>query len=1036
MKKLGFLLLSLFVLFGIAIGFLESPIGRRFAQTLLINQLQNSGLSIEIGAIEGTLPTSLDFKRVHLQGGPIPEMTIDTLHIELSLSHLLRRQIFFNTITADGVHFGESPSSQTFTFTELSFSVQGTPDAYSGTFQGEFFPTDIPLPSILQHPWSFEGTLDKRQNEPLHLHDLVVKSDRFKVHATAELDSSYRFAYAHAEIESHPLSAVADFVNTDDGIEANATWHIPSLNVHDLSIQEAKGNIRGLFHRNAFTGDATASAEALSETWQLRTGIAYRTGGSLTLDPLQLDSPLLDLRGELALQPDGLWVGKLSAENGNFQALRRWRPSLDLYGIARIDASLDATPEGQSVQATIDAKEFYWKEAYAREASLCIHWLPEQKANLILSVNSAKWEEITLHCGFLSAATDGPFHLTMDGTLRDPVFLDIDGDFRYRENELLLALDQANGEVLHHQLLLTTPALFRKSEKETTIEGLNLSLDDATFSLSLHVTPGEGDARLAMQKFPLDLLSLNPLQVSVGGTLTLDAELHEKNHQTSGHFKASTEHVEVDAEEPLTAYGLFEGTLDQQQLHAKGNLLLRERPLLTFDTSLPFSIELNSFSATPLLDAAASGHLIFQGGLQEILDFVDLGTHRFTGDCTADLTLHNTLGEPRVEGYVRLDNGSYENYLTGTELTCLQADFDAQYDRLHLRSLTGYDARRKGTLSGTGSIHLSPRESFPFHFDLLFSELSLLQIDLISTTAEGSIAIDGNWKEATARGNLQIQQSEVSIPEKLPRPLPDLKVIYKNAPKPAPHFQKKKTINYPLHLDLRVQAPSSVFIQGRGLNSEWKGDFALAGTFTSPQALGKLELLNGDFLFSSRAFHLTEGALSFSGKEHEMPHLNIAGSMEEHGISITVRLHGPLNRPQITFHSIPALPLSSILSYLLFGQDLSEITAFQAVQLASSVSTLSGQSPDLLEATRKSLGIDRLRIISTPSGVDKEGETVSIQVGKYVARGVIVSVSQGAENSSTNISIEVDLTHGFTFLAETDQLQEQGKFGFKWILNY
>lgn len=171
------------------------------------------------------------------------------------------------------------------------------------------------------------------------------------------------------------------------------------------------------------------------------------------------------------------------------------------------------------------------------------------------------------------------------------------------------------------------------------------------------------------------------------------------------------------------------------------------------------------------------------------------------------------------------------------------------------------------------------------------------------------------------------------------------------------------------------------------------------------------------------------------GLADHMPQLNIAGRSDEQGISITVRLHGPLNEPQITFQSNPPLPFNSILSYLLFGQDISEITAFQALQLVNSAATISGGSPDILETTRKSLGIDRLRIVSRPSLGDGE-ESIALQVGQYVAEGVIVSVSQGPEQSSTNISLEVDLSRGFVFQAETIQQEEQGKFTIKWSRNY
>ena len=147
------------------------------------------------------------------------------------------------------------------------------------------------------------------------------------------------------------------------------------------------------------------------------------------------------------------------------------------------------------------------------------------------------------------------------------------------------------------------------------------------------------------------------------------------------------------------------------------------------------------------------------------------------------------------------------------------------------------------------------------------------------------------------------------------------------------------------------------------------------------------------------------------------------------------RLKGPLNSPQIAFQSIPPLPMGSIISQLLFGQDLSEINTLQAVQIVNSLASFSPNSPNVLSNSRRSLGIDRLRVIATPTS-DEGAQSIALQVGKYVTRGILVSVSQGFDAGSTNLSVEVDLTNGFVFQAESQQEQEQGKFTLKWNLNY
>ena len=987
MKIVGYFLLALFIAFGLGLAFLETGPGHHLAKRLILRSLEQSG--VEIGELQGEFPQDIRLKDVRIQG-----LHVEEAQLEISLPCLLKRELCINQLKAKGV---ETPAG--------SLNLQGSLSVKkNGRLKFSLEAPDLKLfvkGQGSKNHWAFEGHWDEIA--------------QFR-------GSAQGFAKAEAKIEMDlPQGKLFADVHVE-GAGAHISWRMPELRVENFEAQELQGTWQGSFSGNSFVGELTASGQALQETWTLKTPLTYQLGGSGSAPQIEFHSPILDLTGHLTLRQDGLWVGALSSESANLQLLRRWRPSLDVYGLAKVDCSVD----GQAAACTILAKEFYFRRAYAKE--LALSWT--RFGELSLNVAGGKWGELFVHTANLTREAPGSFHLSLDGTLKEPLHLECAGTWKDEK----LVLETASGTVLNHSLSLQTPASFEAGPQHLKIEALNVLLDNAAISLNFDAQPGEGNLRLDIDQLPLDLLSLAPLEIPLDGWVNLKAEFHEKNNQTTGQIQVIAQQIESSGEQPLLAKANFEALLNRNLLRAKGAVALQEQKFLTVETALPMEVNLWPLTISPLLDKKASGHLAFQGRLEELLDFVDFGTHRLTGECISDLTMKNTLGSPRIQGFIRLQNGSYENYLTGTELIHLNAECTAENDRLYLRSLSAQDAREGGTLSATGHIHLSIPQHLPFHFDLAFSELTLVQIDLLSTDVKGNIAIDGNWTEAIAKGAIEIEESDMTIPDRIPRPLPDIKPIYKNAPKPLPPTNQR--LVYPLHLDLSVKAPSCLFIEGRGLSSQWKGDFLLGGTFTSPSATGKLELLQGEFLFSGHSFTLTEGALSFVGKEHEMPRINIAGNIAEHGISIDVRLSGPLNHPQIAFHSTPPLPVSSILSYLLFGEDISEITAFQAIQLASSVGTLSGQSPDLLESTRKSLGIDRLRIISTPTGTDAEGETVAIQVGKYIAHGVIVSVSQGAEESSTNINIDVDLGHGFFLQAETDQRQEQGVFGLKWNVNY
>nr|AOO54610.1 hypothetical protein [uncultured bacterium] len=146
-------------------------------------------------------------------------------------------------------------------------------------------------------------------------------------------------------------------------------------------------------------------------------------------------------------------------------------------------------------------------------------------------------------------------------------------------------------------------------------------------------------------------------------------------------------------------------------------------------------------------------------------------------------------------------------------------------------------------------------------------------------------------------------------------------------------------------------------------------------------------------------------------------------------ITVTVAMRGPLTSPQLTFHSNPQKPTSSIMALVLFNKDITEISHPEAIQLAATLVSLSdGAGPDVLESIRKSLGVDRLNIASKP-GTDE----VAVQIGKYLTRGVMITLSQSA--TSSQVIVEVELPKGFVFQAETQE-EEEGKFSLKWRKTY
>lgn len=1058
MKKISIAIFIAVIFLGVAKIASQSHWGKEIARNLLMESLEDSGFSVNLEKIEGTFPSAIVLKNVQLESDQL-SISIESVDASLSLFGLLKKELTFSELKANGITFQQKENA---TGVELSFKKEIPfaikiahfemkdvliPNFFKADFEGRFFlkgknhllldmtvrSSSVPDTSariVVKH--RKQGILAIRGDLKAPKWGVIEHPIELKLAANVRLNQQEASLKIHSNL---PLVDASVTLQREEQIlKGKAIVRSPSF----FKARNIGTNTTFSWDGTTFQGNSVISGEFLSKIWAGKTDFSWKKGGSFFFPEWDLLAASIDLKGGLEITADQQLIGKVALQVGNLQDL-----SSDCYG------SLKATSqwkEGREVEIDGKISNFYWKEIFCESVSFYSdlkNLFQKPEGNIYLDAALFKWHSLFLETAGLSIESNEeglfPFKLFTEGEWTHPLELHLDGLFDYKSPEILCTLQNGTGSFFKHPLKLSHPVNLTVGPDLFVLSDFDLNLSKAHLFAHLDRKKEDTTAQLILENFPLDVLSLNPLDLEIQGTTNIQIDLKEVDRQLKGDFTATLSGLEIaslENKEPLVAEGTFQGHFNKERLDFKGGLTMKEAPLLSCALSLPIHLEIWPFEARALYHKNVHGDLIFNGDIEEVLDFFNLGTHHVSGKCSCNFHLSHTLDEPELNGYCHIENGSYENYFTGSQIHQIQADWRGDKETLFLESMTGVDGQKKGKFHARGEISLRPTELFPFHFDIDFQRFSSVQIDLVTADTSGLFQIEGNLHRATASGTLEVIEGDLLIPKRIPHSFPNLEVVYLNANKPITPPPLAPLAFYPLDLNISVHAPDSIFIAGRGLDSEWKGDFQIDGTNTAISAKGKLELIKGYFIISGRSFKLTEGILSFTGRPEEMPYLNLAATMDVKDISIIARLKGPLNDPQITLQSTPPLPLSTIMAYLLFGQNLAEINSYQALQLANSLASLVGEGPDILENTRRSLGVDRLNIITTPSKDDEVGDKIAVQVGKYISEGILVSFSQGAEESSTNISIEIELKNGFVVQLESDQQQEQGKFTLKWNHNY
>ena len=210
----------------------------------------------------------------------------------------------------------------------------------------------------------------------------------------------------------------------------------------------------------------------------------------------------------------------------------------------------------------------------------------------------------------------------------------------------------------------------------------------------------------------------------------------------------------------------------------------------------------------------------------------------------------------------------------------------------------------------------------------------------------------------------------------------------------------------PYPIDITVRAPSQLFVRGRGLDAELGGTLRLSGTSADVIPTGQFDLIRGRLDILGKRLTLSEGRVVLRGAFD--PYLTFAAETQTDDTLVRISLVGPVSEPEVTFSSSPDLPQDEVLARLLFGRNISEISALQALQLAAAVRTLAGKGGEgIVGKLRNNFGLDDLDLTT-----DENGEA-ALKVGKYISENIYTDVTVGSDGDTEinlNLSINPSLT--------------------------
>ncbi|WP_232295681.1 translocation/assembly module TamB domain-containing protein [Pseudorhodobacter aquimaris] len=410
-----------------------------------------------------------------------------------------------------------------------------------------------------------------------------------------------------------------------------------------------------------------------------------------------------------------------------------------------------------------------------------------------------------------------------------------------------------------------------------------------------------------------------------------------------------------------------------------------------------------------------SADLSIKGSSQAALANAFLGGRAISGRTEVDLRLNGPFALSSISGQARLSGGRFSapNLPFGLNDLAATANLASNVAQISVKA----SPSTGGNLTVDGSINLSAPNVADLQTTL--RDVVVKDPDLYNIMLSGDVTVKGPLTGgAVIGGELRIREAEFRVPTTgftAIGSLPDLKHSNEPAAVRATRFKAglidlgsngAGTTRRPFGLNLVISAPSRMFIRGRGIDAELGGRVVIRGDTNNVIPSGSFELIRGRLDILGKRLVLDEAQLLLQGDL--IPTLNIVANNESDDVVTSVVIEGRADDPEITFSSVPDLPQEEVLARLLFGRDIQDISALQAVQLANAVATLAGKGGEgIISKLRKGFGLDDFDV---STGDDGE---VSLKAGKYISTRVYTEVEVDQKGRS-QINLNLDLKKNVT----------------------
>ena len=370
-------------------------------------------------------------------------------------------------------------------------------------------------------------------------------------------------------------------------------------------------------------------------------------------------------------------------------------------------------------------------------------------------------------------------------------------------------------------------------------------------------------------------------------------------------------------------------------------------------------------------------------------------TSNLSGRISSNIAFNGRLLSPKITGKIALKDAAIKLPEVGTHLRNINLSINA--NDANKAIINGALQSGAGQAKISGYLSLRDLRQLKGEMKIVGKNLQFINTHEVRALMNPNLTVKISPKTVKILGKIHIPNAQITlnaIPESTISESEDVIVI----------GEKKADGKYSalkIRPNLTVSLGNNVKFKGFGLDTKLGGSINVSHNRQDITTQGSVKIIEGKYQAYGQNLVINNGRLVFNGPPSVIG-MDVKAVRNINDITAGIHLTGTLLHPKTKLFSTPTLSESNILSYLLTGQSLDDITGSQTALLMQAVRSLNVVNGDgLLRNIGNSLGLDDLSFVAKDDLKKSE-----LRLGKKLGSRTYVRYIVGLFDSMQKIAIE------------------------------